>query len=238
MCETKRIGRDVIIDLVEVEENSYIRIKREVATLAWSNTHKGETAIVIGHGKSLDDVPRNMLKKYPSFGVNHIYLLPFQPTYYFCYDSYIMRNYPKRIHDTASKAKIAFLSDKFFDEDVDGLEELYNLKNVYLCNNRTVIFPYETLMGGSTVTYVALKVAYVMGFSTILLVGCDRDSKMEHFGEDYPVAQLKNTKTEQQEEHLKLAGDVYKVAGRRIINLSLPSVLDEYFERGRMDDYT
>jgi hypothetical protein len=39
------------------------------------------------------------------------------------------------------------------------------------------------------------------------------------------------------EYHFKLAEDVYKKDGRRIVNFSLPSELDELFVRGETGDW-
>jgi hypothetical protein len=222
----------MIVDLVQVDENSYLYTKRGINTSSWANTHKGETAIVIGNGGSLKDIPRKLLNKYPSFGVNHIYLLPFQPTYYVCMDYKVINHCSKEIYATVAQAKTAFLSWKFSV----GHEELYELDNVYVCNQYSTVFPREQTASGGTSVYTALKIAYTMGFSTVLLVGCDRGG-WGHFTEDYPFVKQKKSVLELQEYHLELAGEIYKAAGRRIVNLSLPSVLDEYFERGNIEDY-
>jgi len=200
----------------------------------WADTHVGETAIVIGHGKSLNDVPRELLSKYPSFGCNHIYQFDFQPTYYVCVDEVVLKEYPKDIYATVTNVKIAFLHDDFIGEHIEILRDLYELSNVYLYNRYTARFADEIWPSGGTVTYVILKIAYIMGFSTILLVGCDRDKEWNHFSTDYPAFGSRTPYfLRTQEYHLKIAGEVYKKAGRKIVNLSLPSVLDKYFERER-----
>lgn len=213
-------------------------IFQKVVYRPWEDTHVDETAIFIGHGKSLNDVPKELLNKYPSFGCNYIYKLPFQPTYYICVDTDVLRNYSKGISATVAQAEIAFLNDDFIGENLETLRELYKLNNVYLYNRHTIRFPEEFWFTGGTAAYVALKIAYVMGFSTIILVGCDRDKEWAHFTDDYPGGSKLGSYLRAQEFHLRIAGRIYKKVGRHIVNLSLPSVLDEYFERGRLDDYT
>lgn len=200
----------------------------------WKDIHKEETAIIMGNGGSLKTVPKELLEKYPTFGTNNIYLMPFQPTYYVCVDSRVLKDYPNQIYATVAQSQVAFLSDEF----ASGPEKLYRLENVCLCNQKTVRFPGEFWWTGGTVTYVALKIAFVMGFGTILLVGCDWDDKWKHFSDEYPSAFAPKDYRKKQEYHLGIAGHVYQDAGRRIVNLSPPSVLDEYYERGSIDDHT
>lgn len=205
----------------------------------WANIHVDETAIVIGNGNSLNDVPREMLEKYPTFGSNHIYIFNFQPKYYVCVDEVVLIFYPEAIYPTVARADIAFLNGNLFNFSNWATRDLYDLPNIYKYDEYTLIFPGEIWSAGGTVTYVALKMAFGMGFNTILLVGCDRDKEWSHFSDDYPADGGRNEYfLRGQEYHLRIAGEAYKEAGRRIVNLSLPSVLDEYFERGRMEDWT
>jgi len=221
-----------------------MEIEYEIDAVEWIDTHKGETAIVLGSGKSLNDVPRALLEKYPSFGVNHIYLLPFQPTYFCSVDSLYLQRYPREMRPTAAKAKIAFISDKLLGSPACGLRELYELENVYLYGENTIPFPGEYCMTGENVPYVALKIAYGMGFTTVLLAGCDRDKDWEYFSKDYPAEHLEirtklnwGIKKRGMEYHFAIAGLVYQDDGRRIINFSAPSKIDEYFERGDIEDW-
>jgi hypothetical protein len=198
----------------------------------WEDIHKGETAIIVGNGESLKTVPEELLEKYPTFGANHIYLMPFQPTYYVCVDAACLEDYVQQIYGSAQGAVTAFLSDKHL-----GAERLYELENAYLCNENTFRFPGEYWWTGGTAVYVALKIAYVMGFSTAILVGCDRDSEWKHFSDEYPRPHAPPDYQKKQEYHLGMAGIVYEEAGRRIVNLSLPSALDEFFERGDISEF-
>lgn len=199
----------------------------------WANRHYGETAIVIGNGESLNDVPKKFLESYITFGTNYIRLLPFQPTYYVCIDKTILENHVKQIYNSAREARTAFLGDGY----VNGAEEIYQLNNVYLCNPSTVKLPDEKWWTGGTVTYMSLKIAYAMGFSTIVLVGCDWDKEWKHFSDEYIGGCSPYFYRKGQEYHLGTASIFYKKNGRRIVNLSPPSALDEYFERGRIEDW-
>ena len=93
-------------------------------------------------------------------------------------------------------------------------------------------------MSGWTGVYVALKVAYYMGFSTILLVGVDHTSDWEHFTDDYPVGdQMTDYRFEGQREHFQLTNDTFGGDNKKILNLSPPSPLDTIIERGNINDW-
>ena len=200
--------------------------------ISWADTHKDETAVIMGNGLSLKDVPKELLEKYATFGANFICLLPFQPKYYTCVDSRVLLEYPEQIYEVAQNAEIAFLSDAHLDDS-----ELYQLENVYLCNKDTVRFPGEYWWTGGTVTYVALKIAYTMGFGMVLLVGCDRDKEWTNFSDEYPGIGTSPERMRGQAYHMGIAQMAYEGAERRIVNLSPPSDLDEFIERGRIEDY-
>jgi hypothetical protein len=203
----------------------------------WEDIHKGETAIIVGNGESLNTVPEELLGKYPTFGANHIYLMPFQPTYYICIDTQCLEGYAQQIYGSAQGAMTAFLADEHINSPMPGVEKLYGLENVYLCNENTFRFPGEYWWTGGTATYVSLKIAYFMGFSTAILVGCDRDKEWKHFSDEYPLPHAPPRYQKKQEYHMGIAGIVYEAAGRRIVNLSPPSGLDEFYERGDISEF-
>lgn len=210
----------------------------------WLDMHMGETAIVMGSGESLKYIPRELLEKYLTFGVNHIYLLPFQPTYFCSIDEYYLLHYAREMYNSAANAELAFLSEIMLAAPGIGLTELYRLENARFFGENTIRFPGEYCMSGENVPYVIFKIAYVMGFTTILLMGCDRDKEWKYFSDDYPAEHLEfrsaldfEIKKLGMDYHFKLAADVYKKGGRRIINLSPPSVLDDFLERGTIENY-
>ena len=58
------------------------------------NRHKGETALVIGNGPSLSDMPLGFLTMYHSFGTNRIYLLDgFMPDYYVAVNNLVIEQF-------------------------------------------------------------------------------------------------------------------------------------------------
>jgi len=208
-----------------------------VAKQRWGNIHKGETAIIIGNGNSLKSVPKELLNKYPSFGANLIHMLPFQPVYFSCIATKYLTKFSGEIYNTAANADIAFISSFHLKDNIPDLQKLYSLETIQLIYKDTVTFPGEYFMTGSTVTYVNLKVAFFMGFETILIVGCDHNPEWTHFYGNHLNTPPPERKFHDMTYHYFVAGEVYKEAGRRVINLSSPSVLDAFFERGKIGDW-
>ena len=205
----------------------------------FKNAHSGETCLVIGNGPSLKNVPLDFLRFYPSFGSNRIWRI-FQPTYYCCTDPL----------DLAKNRDVinAMTCPKFVraGNDVDG----YQLE-VVLDNHHPawLTFTYDPavppIYDGCTVTYIALQLAYYMGFTTVGLVGVDHrytwkgdrftqqvgdGNDPNHWAADYhlPGEIWQPPNLARNEVSYGIAQKVYSEAGRRIINLTEGSALSVF----------
>jgi hypothetical protein len=113
--------------------------------------------------------------------------------------------------------------------------------------------PKNWIYEGGTVTYVALQLAYFMGFKTILLVGLDHyyqytglpneevvmeGNDTNHFVGNYfpPGTKWNNPDLVQSEISYTEARRVFEEDGRRIINLT-PNSGESVFEKGELKDY-
>ena len=210
---------------------------QEEANLRWGGKHKGETCIIIGNGPSLKAIPEELLTKYPSFGANLISMYSFQPTYYSCVGDKYLCKFPKEIYDVAANADTSFINNCHLDKPIPDLQKLYTLDNIELIDRDTATFPGEYFVMGGTVTYVNLKIAYFMGFDTVILVGCDHNPDWTHVYGNHLNTPPPTKKFHDMTYHYFVASEVYKKAGKRIVNLSAPSRLDEFFERGEVDDW-
>jgi hypothetical protein len=134
------------------------------------NLHKGEIAVIVGNGTSLDETPlESLARKYKTFGANKIYDSlshpNFVPTYWTCIDQ-------DMLHDTIPYVLThpEFNSIKFVPRNIPlSGANLLNLQidGIFSTDASEIVF-----MGG-TVTFVNLQLAYYMGFETVLLVGVD-----------------------------------------------------------------
>ena len=188
-------------------------------------TNSMKECLILGNGKSLMDVPDIMLDTYPSFGVNYCL---YQPNFYVCVDHDILTNHSDEIYRFARDADFAFLADK-----EKGTSRLYKLPRACLVTNDNADFKAERYFSGMTVVYVALKMAYYLGFETVHLWGVDHSPTWDHYRKDYPAGDVARRAAlmAEMEYHYALAAKVYNHAGRRIINHSHPSNLDAIFER-------
>lgn len=184
--------------------------------------------LILGNGPSLNDMPLGLLLKYDSFGVNYA---KHQPTYFVCVDSAILLDHWQEVYPRAAGAKMRFLSARH-----KGSSPLYTLPDVSLVTNDRGPFGFagEKYFTGLTVTYVALKMAFYLGFEEVHLWGVDHSADWKHYRDDYPPGDTDRRawRMAEQEYHYALAQRVYNDAGRKILNFSHPSKLDSIFERG------
>ncbi len=181
--------------------------------------------IIAGNGPSLNDMPVHLLEDMPSFGVNYC---PFFPDYYVCVDHDILINFPDKISSQIKAAKTAYIAAKEAETSY-----LLQGKNVHLVWKDENKFKAEKFMSGFTVVYVALKMAFYLGFDEIHLFGVDHSPAWDHYVEGYPKGDVNGRKARMQvmEWHYALTQSVYKADGRRILNHSNASKLDLIFER-------
>ena len=203
------------------------------------NTHMGETAVVIGNGPSLKDVPNTWLDKYPTFGSNRIFL-KYIPRYYVAVNPLVIAQ---------NKASIEMMECvKFLRPGI--VDSGYPLNSQP--KKEFSYEPHKWIYEGYTVTFVSLQLAFFMGFSTVLLVGVDHRYKFDgkpnqesvmssddpnHFDPEYFKGQRwNNPDLFQSEVAYGLALVAYTKAGRRIINLTPGSDLN-VFECGSIHEW-
>ena len=180
------------------------------------------TCVIMGNGPSLLDAPKELLEKYPTWGCNYVGEF-WQPNYYVVVDRKILDNW-SRILPTARGAQTCYLRNFF--PGVPHPAELYDLPNARLLQRGEFVFPGESTQTGGTSTYIMMKLAYFFGYSLVYLVGVDHS--LEHFTPNYPHGVRPDFLY--RERHYRIAAEQYKKAGKRIVNLSAPSVLNEIFQ--------
>lgn len=135
------------------------------------NIHKGERCVIIGNGPSLNKMDLSFLKNEITFGMNRIYLLcdkwQFMPTYYVSVNSLVIEQSVEEIRKMPSP-KFLSLSGYPYLKDADQVLFLKGLETPAFSRN-----PEEGVWEGHTVTFVAMQLAYYMGFSEVYLIGVD-----------------------------------------------------------------
>jgi hypothetical protein len=138
--------------------------------------HAGERCFILGNGPSLSRMDLTRLRGEITFGLNRIYLLfdrlGFAPTYYVCVNELVLEQFAG---DIGRLPMPKFLNwDRrhlFAGEDPDTLfvRTRLGLGDTFGRD------PVRSLSSGGTVTYVALQLAYYMGFREVVLLGVDHD---------------------------------------------------------------
>ncbi len=212
------------------------------------------TATLLANGPSLNDVPTEMIERYPSFGVNRIYLREdVNPTYYSVYDQRMVKTDDLRGAAIAAayRSERAFVKDDFGIEWPDNTLETpamtpYDSKDP--ANARFIPAfspdPRKVVVLGGTVIYANMQIAYWLGYRRLYLVGLDHEffgPRGDHFAGDYNDGpDIAYTRDHQEyfrslsDFYFEVAKIVFEAAGGEIINLTEGSKCDVFrFENMR-----
>jgi hypothetical protein len=144
---------------------SILRIRR------LRNQHRGERCFILGNGPSLRKTNLALLRNEYTFGMNRIYLLfaelGFSTTYYVTVNPYVVQQCAEEIS--------ALQMPKFLPWSCRHLLRL-DRHSMLLQSSHVPHFSFDPALWvweGSTVTFVALQLAYYLGFQQVILIGVD-----------------------------------------------------------------
>lgn len=149
----------------------------------FKNIHKGESCFIIGNGPSLNKMDLEPLKNYHTFGLNKIYLIfdkvDLNLSYHVAVNSLVIDQSFKIFQELQCPS---FLSYKIFCSSREQINrKKIELKNIYpiltttLCKFEPDIS--RAIYEGYTVTFVAMQIAFYMGFKKVFLIGVDHNFK-------------------------------------------------------------
>jgi len=212
------------------------------ADARFRDTHTGE-CIIIANGPSLNDVPNEFLKSYPSFGCNRIYLREdFTPTYFVQIGAdQVMGDKAKDFHDICERVDASFVNRGAVARGAFDL-----VPNVYPIMSRPLIpdgtgkgigakfssHPLYAIGIGGSVIFQSLQLAYWMGFSVALVVGLDHEyasswDKPFHFYENDERVTAKEgpygghrSWVQRTDVAFMVAREAFSADGRSILNLT------------------
>lgn len=207
---------------------------------ALHNQYLGATCVIIGNGPSLRQVDSRLIAQVPSFGLNRGYLWwrkhGFEPTFYVAVNELVLSQFGAEI---AQQRSLKFIPWRHRDLLVDDGSLLY-FRELW-----TPGFRGNALAGlwaGGTVTYVALQLAFHMGFSKVVLVGVDHrfaaparpnavhvseGEDRNHFSPDYFGAGIawNLPDLETSEYAYSLARAAFEAAGRSVVDATVGGAL-------------
>lgn len=192
----------------------------------FENVYHGQKCYILGNGPSLNDIDLGSLDA-PTFGSNRIYLSGFTPEYHVTVNPLVLEQ---------------------FGDEIRGLDCIKFRAGYELDTSQPVAGfykPFEQMWEGHTVTYVALQIAYYMGFSKVVLLGVDHNyGKVTappnteqlftgddggHFSPEYFKGHRWHTPDlAASEMAYRIARQVYEADGRRVVNSSTRTKLNVF----------
>jgi hypothetical protein len=141
---------------------------------ALKDIHKGERCFIIGNGPSLRKTDLQKLRDEFTFGLNRIYLLfpelGFTTTYFLSMNDLIIEQCAAEILALPIPKFLSWRSHRFL-KPTDDTHFLYTTYT----GPKFARDVAGRLWEGATVTYVALQLAYHMGFEKVILIGVDHN---------------------------------------------------------------
>ena len=219
------------------------------------NKYKGKKAVILCNGPSLLKVDFDKLSESGvyTFGLNKINLLfdktNFRPNCIVAVNPFVIEQNTQFYNETET---LLFLDSKANQLGVR------NRKNTILLNSTDMRGSFATdcslsVFQGHTVTFVAMQLAFHMGFTEVALVGCDHNFASKgkpnktvvagnvdpnHFDPNYFSGGMKWQLPDlfESEVAYKKAGDVYEASGRKLINATTGGELN-IFKRMSLDEF-
>lgn len=213
----------------------------------WRDRHEGRKAVVLCNGPSLLKTDFSLLEGVFTFGLNKINLLfersTLRPSCVVAVNPFVIEQNAGFYNETELPL--------FLDSGATG--HVRRRPNVlFLHSGRQVKFARDcsvSIYQGHTVTFVALQLAFHMGFREVALVGCDHsfsskgppnevvtagEKDPDHFDPNYFAGGVKWQLPDlvQSEAAYVLARDTYEAFGRRIVNATEGGALEVFPRTG------
>ncbi|MGR8919450.1 MAG: 6-hydroxymethylpterin diphosphokinase MptE-like protein [Gammaproteobacteria bacterium] len=246
-----RVAWNMIRDRLRWDRNPVSRDSRKKLR-ALRDRHAGERAVILCNGPSLLQSDLGLLADTFTFGLNKINLLfdkdAFRPSCIVAVNKLVLEQNRAFYNDTAIPL---FLDSAALELGVDNAPHVHFLHNV---NHRRFARDCSwSIYQGYTVTYVALQLAFHMGFRQVALIGADHyfstpgqpnqtvtssSEDPNHFDPNYFAGGVQWQLPDLAESELSyiMARDVFAAFGGRVVNATVGGHL-EIFERQPLEDF-
>lgn len=209
------------------------------------NRHLGERCFILGNGPSLRQTDLSRLRGEVTFGMNRIYLafeeMGFPTTYYVAINTLVVEQCAEEILGLPMPKFATWRGRRWLGSrpDLIYLDTDYTGRPTFARDVRGRVFE------GSTVTYVALQLAYHMGFEQAVLIGVDhrfsargpanatvvsQEGDRDHFSPAYfgPGFRWQLPDLEASEVGYRLARAAYEADGRRVLDATIGGALEVF----------
>ncbi|MBU6279606.1 MAG: DUF115 domain-containing protein [Actinomycetales bacterium] len=205
----------------------------------FKNRHQGQTGVIIANGPSINKTDMSILKDFHCFSMNRAYLAwtdwGFTPAYFVSINGLVLSQFASEIAELQctkfldARSRSGYSSNR---DDLILLNTRYGLVDEFDGSGKV----FST---GGTVTFVAMQLAFLMGFSRVVLVGLDhrfgskvnpnetatRDGApdQDHFRPDYfpPGTKWQGPDLKRSEVAYAIAREAYSRAGRTIVDATV-----------------
>ena len=149
-----------------------VHSRRGLRTL--KDIHRGERCFIMGNGPSLKNTDLSLLKDEYTFGMNRIFLafpeMGFKTSYLLSVNDLVIEQSNEEIQSLDIPRFVSWRSRKWLKQE-QGLYFLYtSYTGPKFARDIT-----GRLWEGATVTYIALQLAFYMGFEKVILIGVDHN---------------------------------------------------------------
>ena len=139
--------------------------------------HPGERCFILGNGPSLKNTDLSLLRDEVTFGLNRIYLLfpelGFSTTYLVSVNELVLEQCAEEMRALTLPKFVTWRGRRWFAGD----PYTHFLDTDYTGPENFAVSLAGRIFEGFTVTYVALQVAFAMGFQQAILIGVDHSFK-------------------------------------------------------------
>ena len=245
-----RIGASLILrrtlwDLNPISWKSRNKLKRLY------NSKMEQKAVIVCNGPSLNEMNMDSLHDVYTFGLNKINLLfehtSFRPSSIVSVNQHVLEQNRDFFNNTDIQLFLAYQSSRYIKKR-NNITFIHTNVHRYFAKDVSV-----SLYEGATVTFVAMQIAFHMGFTKVALIGCDHNFHdkgyesqlvksegidLNHFNPDYFAKGMKWQLPDlfESEVSYMMAKKMFEAYSRKILNCTIGGNLDIY-DRMSLKDF-
>lgn len=176
---TTELFKDIVKSILsKLKQKDYYRWKsiytKRIAQ--YRNLHEGEDCFIIGNGPSLNEMNLEKLNNYYSFGLNKIHLIfekvDLDLSYHVAVNKLVIEQIKEELEtkEFGCPSFISYTASKELPDDLNNIIKIHTRGRWSFYKELT-----DKICEGYTVTYVAMQIAYYMGFKRVFLIGVDHN---------------------------------------------------------------
>ena len=217
---------------------SWLRALSAMRLAALKLRRRNERCFIIGNGPSLNRTDLTRLRNEATFGLNRIYLLfgklGFETTYHVCVNRLVIEQCAREIEALHMPRFVSWHSRDL----IERRRGMIFVGDPYDGSLGFSKSPADCVWEGATVTYVAMQLAYYLGYRQVVLVGVDHNfvsrgtphqavtstgADPDHFDANYfgKGFRWQLPDLEASEAAYRLAKDAFEADGREIVDATV-----------------